>query len=428
MKAVPKNRLILYSSIVLFFAALLSAPRFIEWLQRFDREGWVESRTENSVELLSGRYQIRGYFPSMLGPSSNLPKILLATDTPLDETIWLTGVESEVVADDTTAPISAEYFCHANLTFSPGSTTPEAHNASFDSPKHQDWRLFTLVPGRMQIELPDGFGIPVRNTTAMDFYTMSLNQNPGTPGADIRMRSRVHFVREQAVTKPIRPLFRRALYVYQQFQDLKPRSAAAELAKSQQQHTGEACALESRRDQRGAIPSSFGADPTHPGASCCVKNASEGGVMEQFGPENTIHWIVPPGSHAYQSEVSEQFELPFDTTAHYVTGHLHPYGRSLRLIDLESGEPVFEIVSEDFHDKIGVERMSEVRSTEGVWLQHGGRYRLICEYENPTDKPIDAMAILYVYLAEEPDPNGGKLAGAAAEGSESPPVARVSPD
>ena len=112
--------------------------------------------------------------------------------------------------------------------------------------------------------------------------------------------------------------------------------------------------------------------------------------------------MVPPGEHTYRSDVSNQFKLPYATKAHYVTGHLHPYAKSLQLIDLETKEVLFSIESEDFKDKIGVEKMTEVTSQEGVLIKPEGRYELVTRYHNTSDEPIDAMAILYLYLAENP--------------------------
>jgi hypothetical protein len=117
--------------------------------------------------------------------------------------------------------------------------------------------------------------------------------------------------------------------------------------------------------------------------------------------------MVPPGRRQYRSEVTPQLRLPFDTTAHYVTGHLHPFGEALRLIDLESGETVFEVTSRSLEDRLGVEWMSEWQSAEGVPLTQDRRYALIAEYNNPLDHPIDAMGILYVYALDEPSADHG---------------------
>lgn len=413
MLANPRFRILIYVFALISAVSVYAAVRLNQHAERLDREGMVLARTESIsekgsvVDILSGKYPIHGYFQSMQGPSSNLPQIRLSESARKNDVIWVTGVESEVVDAMSQTTISPEFFCHANLTLSPDSTTPEAHCASFATPKHQDWRLFTLVPGRMEIDLPAGFGIPLRAATELDFYSMSLNQNPDRPApGEIRFKSRIRFDRSSN-EKAMRPVFRRALYVYQQFQELedKSSSAAAEtIAELSKKHVGEQCAKECEKNQLAATPSRFAAGPAdHPGATCCVANASKGGLLRQFGPEHTIHWMVPPGQHTYRSEVTDQFELPFDTTAHYVTGHLHPYGVSLELIEMESGEVVFSIESEDFDDRVGVRLMTELKSERGVWLEKDARYELVAKYDNPTEKPSDAMAILYLYLAEEPE-------------------------
>ena len=376
--------------------------------------GVSETPEAGSISLVSPAYRLDRYYRSMHGPNSNLPRVRLSETAGKYDTLWITGVAAKVVSDGAGEPVSPEYFCHANLTLSPGAVEPETHNRSFDPPRHADWRLFTLVPGRMTIDLPDGFGIPIRGGTPLDYYTMSLNQG-GRDSGSVRFRTEIRYRKDSG---PLRPLFRRALYVYQQHRE-EP-SPDAQSGGKAGAHPGQSCADNCLNDRKGAVPSTFSetiahdlAEPTHPGARCCVINASEGGVVDQFGTDNTIHWMVPPGAHTYRSEVAKQFELPFDTTAHYVTGHLHPYGKSLRLVDLESGEVVFEIVSEDFTDRPGVKRMSEIRLPEGRLVKAGHRYELVADYENPLPGPIDAMAILYVYLAEEPGPDAA-LADAGA--------------
>ncbi len=351
------------------------------------------------VVLLSDRYRLDEYFQSMEGPASNHAAIHLDPDLPDSDVVYVTGVRSEVVDADGAEPVSPEFFCHANLTFANDRITPVEHNAGFDPPTHMDWRLFTLIPGKLDIQLPPGFGIPVRAGTPLDYYTMTLNQNRGTAAGDVRIKTHVSWAKG---SEAMRPVFRRAVYVYQQHEEDAARPVA-----EPGEHAGEKCAQACERDQKGTIPSTFAASESiHPGATCCVRNASAGGVMPQFGSNNTIHWMVPPGRHIYRTDVSNQFELPFETTAHYVTGHLHPYAKSLKLLDLDSGEVLFEIVSEDFDDRIGVARMSDFMSKRGVAIRKGGRYELVAEYHNTTDRPIDAMAILYLYLAEQP---GGDL-------------------
>ncbi|NIL97675.1 MAG: hypothetical protein GTO53_08355 [Planctomycetales bacterium] len=54
--------------------------------------------------------------------------------------------------------------------------------------------------------------------------------------------------------------------------------------------------------------------------------------------------------------------------------------------------------------------MSQISSSEGIPLSPGKRYELIAEYDNRSNRPIDAMAILYLYAAAGPPDAGESLA------------------
>jgi len=383
-------------------AAAKIVRNYLAYRRATDHRVLGRSVTGDRFELtiLSAPYHLDKVYKSMQGPAGNQPRLRLIDDAPADETLYITGVESRVVDGDSFEPASNEFYCHANLTLCPDTTTPEKHNASLGGKTHADWRLFTLVPGRWKIHLPEGFGIPIKNGTEIDFFTMSLNQNPGLPQRWVRMRSTITGRRGIK----LRPLFRRALCVYQQHAPDK--SLVKDLTNPHaNMHQGGQCEADCKRNQAGKSPSKFGGappgKPAHPGKSCCVDNASLDGILNRFGKENTIHWMVPPGKHAYRTEVTEQLNLPFSTTMHYVTGHLHPFGKTIRMVDMETGETVFEIAGRNRTDRLGVQRMSEITSQQGIPLRKGRRYELVADYDNTTSAPIDAMAIIYLYALDE---------------------------
>jgi hypothetical protein len=359
-----------------------------------------------SLDLISEDYQLNQRYQSMMGPRSNQPGIRLIPELADDETVWLTGIKTQVVTDDDSLmPVSNEFFCHSNLTLSPKSSSPESHNAQLGG-SHADWRFFTLVPGRMEIQLPEGFGLPVKNSTPLDHFSMVLNQNPTVAPPRVRLKTTLQGIYGQQAAG-CKPLFRRALYVYQQHirKSLPEQNLLAQhnLLPQLHPHAGELCAEVCTTNQLAQSESYFVSTIGHPGETCCVQNASEGGVLTQFGYNNTVHWMVPPGRHLYRSEVTEQLELNGVTTAHYVTGHLHPYAVSLKLIDLQTSQVVFEITSQDFSDRWGVARISEILSRKGVPIDPSHRYELVSEYNNTTAEPIDAMAILFLYLLDPMD-------------------------
>jgi len=276
---------------------------------------------------------------------------------------WVTGLETEVVDATDEKPISQEFFCHSNLTFAEQGVTPRDINQRFGGKTHFDWRLFTLVPGRRSIELPTGFGVPVPADAPLDYLTMSLNLNPQPDAVNVRIRTKVHTIGEGEPGAPSRALFRRALYV------LQPKDPSAQM--------GPACLASAMQ---------------HVGAGCAEFKPPEGAVN---------HWIVAPGHHLYRTEITPQLNLPFDTTIHYATIHVHPFARGMALRDLTTGKTIFRLNSQDWSDRVGVAHVDELKSIEGIVIARDHRYELTAEYDNTSGANTDAMAILYLYLLEK---------------------------
>ena len=104
------------------------------------------------------------------------------------------GVQAEVVDAEKQTPVSQVIFCHFNLTFAEHSGTPDRYNRELGGKTHLDWRLFTLAPGRLSIELPPGFGVPVPADASLDYVTMSLNLNARKEAVNVRMRTKLQTI------------------------------------------------------------------------------------------------------------------------------------------------------------------------------------------------------------------------------------------
>jgi hypothetical protein len=331
-----------------------------------------DSAKETKLTLLSDSYRLDKIYRSMEGPMSIQSGIRLASENKCPVQ-WITGLETQVVDATGEKPASQEFFCHSNLTFAENSSTPRQINQQLGGKTHLDWRLFTLVPGRLSLELPKGFGVPIPSNVSLDYVTMSLNLNPQNQVPNVRMRTTVHTVAADEPGAPIKALFRRAFYV------LQPGSKSAEMgpacASMSGSHIGAGCADFSKV--------SLPANPTRP------------------GQDLINHWVVPPGRHTYTTDVTPQLNLPFDTTIHYATIHVHPFARGMELRDLTTGTTIFKLGSQDWPDRIGVAHVDEFKSREGIPIHRDHRYELTAEYDNTSGSTMDAMAILYVYLLEK---------------------------
>ena len=101
--------------------------------------------------------------------------------------------------------------------------------------------------------------------------------------------------------------------------------------------------------------------------------------------------------------------LQFDTTAHYIAVHLHPFAESLELRDLTTGETVFKSKARNFDDKNGLEEVEYFSSEEGLPLYQDHEYEVVSTYFNTTDVDQDSMAVIFMYVMDpefvKPDPS-----------------------
>lgn len=336
---------------------------------------WPDPAQESVLTLISDPYRLDKIYRSMEGPWSVQSGIQLVP-AKKSRVQWITGLETEVVDSTKQTPISQEFFCHANLTFAENRGTPEQYNQQRGGKTHLDWRLFTLVPGELSIALPPGFGVPVPSDAALDYVTMSLNLNPRKEVVNARMRTKVHIISGDQSGAPTKALFRRALYVLQR-ENESGKIAHACMAKPGAQHTGAGC------------------------GELIKVNLPNGSTALMPAEGLTNHWTVPPGNQVYKMDVTPQLNLPFDTTIHYATIHVHPFARGMELRDLTTGETILRLNSRDWSDRIGVAHVEEFKSVAGIQILRSHRYELAVEYDNTSNSNTDAMAILYLYLLEK---------------------------
>jgi hypothetical protein len=91
---------------------------------------------------------------------------------------------------------------------------------------------------------------------------------------------------------------------------------------------------------------------------------------------------IPPGHF----EKVYEFTVPVEGRILGVSGHLHDYGREVRLEDAESGKVLTRVEARVRPDGTlqGMERRLFGVSGEGLKLKGGHRYRIVAVYDNPT--------------------------------------------
>jgi hypothetical protein len=117
------------------------------------------------------------------------------------------------------------------------------------------------------------------------------------------------------------------------------------------------------------------------------------------GGSNTFD--VPPG----KSSKAYEFTLPVAGRLLGVGGHMHDYGLDVRLEDAETGKVITNVVSTlDAHGKIlKMSRRLYGVSGEGLKLKANHKYRLVAEYDNPTNETLVKGAMAHMVGLFVPD-------------------------
>jgi hypothetical protein len=325
--------------------------------------------TIHTKTILSKPYRIDKKYASMRGPYGFDDVVLLESDKP--ELLWIVGYKTTVIDAKSQGEMSQEFMCHANLDFE-----AKDYYSRFPTSPPVSGRVFTLSQGQQDIRFPEGFGIPVSSDLPISLATQVLNLNIEDPkGIEVRHQVEVHFVRDIEVQGDMVPLFQ----------------GAAEGFKA----LGEA-------RHYGFTPEEV-AQMDAMSSGCSVGSPAVDGDSDDdsLGQKFTAHWIVPPGREVNVTNVTRFLNLPYDTTAHYIAVHLHPFSERLVLKDLTANKVLFDAKVTPAADKIGIASIDHYSSAEGMPLYKDHQYELTSYYNNTSDHEVDSMAVMYMYMKDK---------------------------
>ncbi len=319
---------------------------------------------ERTEIVLSEVYTVDRIYRSMMGPWSGQEIVL--GDPDRDEQVWITGYSADMVAADGETQVPQDFMCHSNLDLDASE-----HMRKMGTHPAFSSRLFTLSQGQLEIELPAGFGIPVRSSEPLDLTTQVLNLNHQGDPVEVRHRVSVRYALGREVGQGMVPLMPIAAY---------------------------GLALTEGKDGYYGVANP---DAEAHGPGCLVgESASDHGYDDGLGRTFSGHWLVPPGRQENRTLVTRLMQVPFETTIHYIAVHLHPFAESLKLKDLTTGEVLFESRAEGFADRIGLARVDAFASQEGIAVFPDHEYELVSVYNNTSETTQDSMAVMYIYIRD----------------------------
>lgn len=314
--------------------------------------------------VYSDAFTIDTTWASMQGPY-HVIEVQLA-DSTSHELLWVVGYEAAIVDADTREQKSSEFMCHSNVDLDMAR-----HREIFGWSKYPSRRLFTLSEGQTEVRLPDGFGIPLRSDEPLSVTAQVLNHN--YHGAPIRVRQRVtvHFVRDRALRHSLVPLYQRGVNTLVHLDG--PAGGFNMDAAEEMMH-----------DHGGAEGMAADTLPYH----------------DKQGRTFAGHWIVKPGREVRRTPINGWLQMQEDMKVHYVSVHLHPFAESVALRDVTTGETVLASKAENRSDRIGLARVDQIASPEGITLHKDHQYELVSAYNNTSGSDRTAMAVMYLYIED----------------------------
>jgi hypothetical protein len=322
-------------------------------------------------QILSKVYTIDRKYRSMEGPSS-LQKVVIG-GSKTAELLWITGIRTEMVAEDGTTPQLPELMCHVNVDLD-----TNAHQALFNLPRPTAARLMTLSQGMLSAKLPVGYGFPIASNEPLLLFTQVLNHNIEHPN-NLKVRHRVTFeyLRDADLARPMKPLFNLGASGMVQLNDALALTSMMGSAPAGEQHHGASCLIGQRAPQAAATSADY-TDPS--------------------GRKMTGHWIVPPGRQVNASDITWFLNLPYNTRLHYAAAHLHPFAESLSVRDVTTGAIIVQARATNPGKGIGLAHVETFTSLEGVPLYADHKYELQSVYNNTSGANADSMASVFLGL------------------------------
>jgi hypothetical protein len=314
--------------------------------------------------IISRVYTIDQIFKSMEGPDSNDIVGLWDEQGP-PELLWITGYRSDMVGADAVSESSPEFMCHSTMNITDG----DAFAKRFPS-KIGFKRMFTLDQGSAPVTLPPGFGFPIMSDQVMVFNSQVLNHNIQADPFEVRQKIFVEFVRDRDLEKPLIPL-------------LQNGASGSVLVEGRDGHYG----LKEGEAAHGE-GCGMGLDAGHP----------EYVLGDGAGRKFSLFWVVPPGRQSDHMRITTLLNLPYDTTIHYATSHLHPFAESLELRDVTTGESVLINEATQTEKGIGLADVTHFSSADGIPIYRDHEYELVSTYNNTSGIDQDAMATMFLYL------------------------------
>jgi len=321
---------------------------------------WKKDLTDNKVTFTTPTFVISNIYKSMEGPKSDT---YIAIDDTKEELLYLTSFKTNAFSADETRRMPNDFVCHTNFEYRDG----EHYNRwDFTERINQTYpRITSISNGIEEFELPDGFGFPVFSNERILLNAQALNHNVTDSTFQVKHKIEIGFTKDK--DKRLIPLQPKTIYMMFPFD----------------------------------IENPF-VGPTDDLPNACIPVETKNHTYyDEKGNPLSGHWIFAPGKHSYRFDATMQLGIKDSIRLHQVTSHLHPFAERLKLVDKTTQEVIYDCVSENFKDKIGLKNTPTFTSEKGVWMYQDHTYELTLDVDNTSSKDQEMMASMAIFYYDK---------------------------
>lgn len=363
-----KNAILIFLSTLLIACSLYFFFSPIKaWLKSSlsSHNGWKVNKSTvgelSRIDLTSPKFLVDTLYPSMTGPMAvhyfDLAK-------PFDATInWVVGYSTQVLNSKGDV-LSDDFLCHNNLDYN--ATDYYHHWGLKGRAESLVPRLATLTQGQTGIHFPPGFGIPLKSSQILSSSTQVLNVTEKEINQEIHHKVRLDYISNENLKFAFKPLFQQSIMVLVEVD-------TAKLAET------------IRQPDQDCMP---------------VLSTINSLNVCSSGAVYTGHWVLPEGRDTIVRDVTALLQLPFNTTLHYASVHVHPHCASLELIDRTTGNSIFKSIIDNDKKASRMHHIDAFSSEDGIALFRGHTYDLICITDHHLNCKRDMMAVMLLYLRD----------------------------
>jgi len=318
---------------------------------------WDVDNASEKYKMISPAFLIDGIYKSMEGPKDS-KYVQLSQDSTL---LWLTGFHVRALNAKTKAPISNDFICHTNVDFNDVKYYSNFHLT--DRIGKQYPRMTSLSHGLENFVFPKGYGVPMKGNDLLYVTTQSLNHN----FKDINMQVKHEVTIEYSKTAGIKPLMSRTAFIMLPYDKNDPYK-----------------------------------EPTDPGTNQCIPVETKNHSYDD-GQGNKLsgHWVIPAGKNTYRSDVNNQLQITDSLRLHAAAIHVHPFATSITLFDKTTKQPIFTSKIINHTKSIGLTKIEQFLSEEGVWLYKSHDYEILLTVDNTTAIEQDMMGSMFLFFYDK---------------------------